>query len=137
MEDFMKKSVWRQMGIVLLAVSTLFLGACKQEASPERASNIDIYTMDAIDITAKAYPGFIYVAWGDTIYDEGNYQIYRNDGKRISSNNGDNSYIDSDIKDGIDKSIKIFKTIDFEDKDHAKTISDAMQSESKKLGGKK
>ena len=97
----MKKSVWRQMGIVLLAVSTLFLGACKQAASPERASNIDIYTMDAIDITAKAYPGFIYVAWGDTIYDEGYYSIYRNDGKRISSNNGDNSYIDSDIKDGV------------------------------------
>ena len=44
---------------------------------------------------------------------------------------------DNDIKDGIDKSLKIFKTIDFEDKDHAKTISDAMQNESKKLGGKK
>lgn len=44
---------------------------------------------------------------------------------------------DNDIKDGVDKAVKVFKTIDFEDKEQASQISKAMESESRKLGKKK
>ena len=97
----MKKSVWRQVGIVLLAVSALFLGACKQDGNLERSSNIDVYTLEAVDITAKAYPGFNYIAWGYSLYDDGYITIFRDDGKNIDASNTDHFYIDNDIKDGV------------------------------------
>ncbi len=103
----MKKSVWRQVGIVLLAVSALFLGACKQDGNLERSSNIDVYTLEAVDITAKAYPGFNYIAWGETIYDDCSYHIYRDDGKEIE-NTDKNFYIDTDIKDGVSYTYTIY-----------------------------
>lgn len=96
----MKKSILKRVGIAFIVVSTLLLGACNPPEI-ERGSYIDTYTLDAVDIKAKAYPGFNYISWGVPLTCETRFEIIRDDGKWIADDDDENWYIDEDIMDDV------------------------------------
>ena len=82
----MKKSILKRVGIAFIVVSTLLLGACNPPEI-ERGSYIDTYTLDAVDIKAKAYPGFNYISWGVPLTCETRFEIIRDVTKEVSAQN--------------------------------------------------
>ena len=106
----MKKTFLSHAGLALIAVAALFFGACKPNA--DENNKIETYTLDALDITAKAYPGFNYIAWGELPTKDTTYKIIRDDGFDVTAAlpvmalaapdlAGEHFYIDTDIQDGV------------------------------------
>ena len=99
----MKKAIFKGFAVATLALAVLFTG-CKNEPS-----NIETIRVDAVEITAKAYPGYNYVCW--TLpegYQSSKIMIIRDDGKVMKSQaaydtttTGSLSFVDTDIKDGV------------------------------------
>ena len=110
----MKKSILKSVGIALLVISAFLLGACKQGADESPKSSIDTYTLDAVEIRAKAYPGFNWISWGEPVTAETDYIIYRDDGKEIHSTQ-DHYAIDTDIKNGVTYTYTIYVYPDDDD----------------------
>ena len=103
----MKKSILKSVGIGLLVVSAFLLGACKQGVDESPKSSIDTYTLEAVEIRAKAYPGFNWISWGYPLTAETDYRIYRDDGKEIYSTQ-DHYAIDTDIRNGVTYTYTIY-----------------------------
>ena len=104
----MKKTIFGRAGIALIAASALLLGACKKDA--EDTGKIETYSLEALNISAKAYPGFNYIAWGELSTKDTSYKIIRDDGFDVTaalssvsdpSLAGEHFYIDTDIQDGV------------------------------------
>ncbi len=107
----MKKAIFKGFAVAALALAVLFTG-CKNESS-----NIETIRVDAVEITAKAFPGFNYVTWTMPEDYQGNkLTVVRDDGKLLVNNaiftiSGTttgatptykyNNFIDTDIKDGV------------------------------------
>lgn len=106
----MKKSILKSVGIGLLVISAFLLGACKDNVA-ERGSYIDTYTLDAVDIRVKAYPGFNWVSWGVPLETDVEYEIYRDDGKEIYPTS-DHYYIDYDIMNNVTYTYTIYTYVD-------------------------
>lgn len=76
-----------------VAVAVLLSG-CKQAAS-----NIETIKADALDITAKALPGFNYVTWSKPVDGSNVTDLLRDDGSTLSTTN--NYVLDTNVQDGV------------------------------------
>ena len=99
------KKLFKSVAIASVVLATSFFAACTYEDSSD-SSNIDVLTLDAVNIKAVAYPGFNYVAWGESTTGA-TVKVLRDDGKVIydgttaTTNLGlSNAEIDYDIYNG-------------------------------------
>lgn len=76
-----------------VAVAVLLSG-CKQATS-----NIETIKADALDITAKALPGFNYVTWSKPVDGSNVTDLLRDDGSTLSTTN--NYVLDTNVQDGV------------------------------------
>lgn len=91
----MKKAIFKGFAVAALALAVLFTGCNNGQ------SNIEEVKVDAVEITAKAYPGYNYVTWGLAADANGStVTILRDDGTDITPASG-NFAVDTDIKDGV------------------------------------
>lgn len=94
------KKILSIAGAIALAAS-LFVACSSEAADDGRNSYIDTYSLDAVDITVKAYPGFNYVSWG-IAKKGGTVKVLRDDGFDVSTAAGTNNfYVDSNVKNDV------------------------------------
>lgn len=104
------KKILSIAGAIALAAS-LFVACSSEAADDGRNSYIDTYSLDAVDITVKAYPGFNYVSWGQN-KKGGTVKVLRDDGLDVSAAasagatatpvaGGTYFYIDTNVKGGV------------------------------------
>jgi len=92
----MKKAIFKGFAVAALALAVLFTGC-----SNGNVSSIEEKSVDAVEITAKAYPGYNYVCWSiPEKFQSSTVTITRDDGTNLSTT-GTRYVVDTDIKDGV------------------------------------
>lgn len=94
----MKKNVFA----AAVAVAVLLTG-CKQVTS-----NIETIKSNALEITAKALPGFNYVTWSMPV-DSATVKVMRDDGTELSPEHNNGNYaLDANVQDGVEYTYTVY-----------------------------
>ena len=85
-----------------VAVAVLLTG-CKQVTS-----NIETIKSNALEITAKALPGFNYVTWSMPVDGATVQGVLRDDGSKLQLEQGKNFYLDINVQDGVEYTYTVY-----------------------------